>query len=119
MLWFVRKTTARLGCIEQNVTTEVNIRSLPMAQDKKCTTDHDEIKHWVEEHDGRPALLKEETSSVTPIKIIFPEYDINDHVEEVTWTEWFREFEEEDLAFEYKEDVEEGEEVGAFKLIHR
>lgn len=83
----------------------------------KVTTDHEEIRHWVEEHEGRPAT---ETGSVGKnegrvVKIFFPDQYTSNPVEEITWDEFFEKFEQEDLAFMYKED----EDSRFFRIVER
>lgn len=83
----------------------------------KVTTDHDEIRHWVEEHDGRPAAIADAKPESTKgaVKIFFPDQHLQDPLEEISWDEFFDHFEEEDLAFMYKDD----EDSRFFRLIER
>jgi hypothetical protein len=60
------------------------------------TTNHDEIRRWVEKRDGRPAVVR--TSGKGGIlRIDFGEPE--DSLEPVEWDEFFRIFDENKLAF--------------------
>jgi hypothetical protein len=72
------------------------------------TTDHDEIRRWVESHGGKPAAVTETGSGDDPgiLRINFddPGGDDDDRLEEISWAEWFKAFDENDLAFLYSDD---------------
>ena len=75
----------------------------------KTTTDHDEIRRWVESRGGRPAAVRETGGGDDPgiLRIDFtdePGGDDDDRLEEISWDEFFRAFEENDLAFLYQEE---------------
>ncbi len=88
----------------------------------KTTTDHDEIRHWVEEHGGTPASVKgtEAGGDVAGVlRIDFPGGADESELAHLSWEEWFAKFEEESLAFLYQERKASGEESTFFKLVHR
>ena len=72
----------------------------------KTTTDHDEIRRWVEERGGRPSHVTETGSSGDPgvLRIDFGDQD--EGLEEISWDDWFRAFEENELAFLYQDEGE-------------
>ncbi len=78
--------------------------------ESKTTTDHNEIRRWVEERGGRPAHVAETGSSGDPgvLRIDFdePGGDDDDRLEEISWDEWFKAFDENKLAFLYQSDGE-------------
>jgi hypothetical protein len=92
-----------------------------MASDTRTTTDHEEIRRWVEEHEGTPASVKGTESGGEPgvLRIDFPGGSGEDQLEHITWDEWFRKFDESDLAFLYQEQKASGEDSTFFKLIKR
>ena len=92
-----------------------------MGSDSKTTTDHDEIRRWVEEHDGRPAAVKGTGSKDDPgvLRIDFPGGTGEDQLEHIGWDEWFEKFEESKLAFLYQEQKASGEDSTFFKLVNR
>ena len=87
----------------------------------KTTTDHDEIRRWVEERGGRPARVKDTGSSGDPgiLRIDFPGRGEDEGLEEISWDEWFDAFEENNLAFVYQDTTAEGETSRFYKLVSR
>ena len=87
----------------------------------KTTTDHDEIRRWVEEHGGKPATVKgtEGDGDVGVLRIDFPGGTGEDQLEHISWDEWFDKFEQENLAFVYQERKSSGEDSTFFKLVRR
>ena len=92
-----------------------------MAGESKTTTDHDEIRRWVEERGGRPARVKGTGSDDDPglLRIDYPGRGDDDSLEEISWEEFFQAFEENDLAFLYQEETKAGEESRFSKLVSR
>ena len=92
-----------------------------MASETKTTTDHDEIRRWVEEHDGRPASVRgtERGDEAGVLRIDFPGGAGTDELEHISWEEWFEKFEAENLAFLYQERKSSGEDSTFFKLLSR
>ena len=74
----------------------------------KTTTNHDEIRRWVEEQGGVPAHVSDTGSAGDPgiLRINFqdPGGDDDDRLEEISWEDWFRAFDENELAFLYEEE---------------
>lgn len=68
----------------------------------KTTTDHEEIKKWVEERDGRPSKVKTSNSGGI-LRIDFAEPD--DKLEQIEWDEFFEIFDKNNLAFLYQEET--------------
>lgn len=69
----------------------------------KSTTNHDEIRKWVEEHGGKPTRVAgtggKAGAGVLRINFDDPGGDDDDRLEEIGWDEWFKTFDESDLAF--------------------
>jgi hypothetical protein len=91
-----------------------------MASQSTTTTDHDEIRRWVEEHGGKPAAVRG-TGNGDPgvLRIDFPGGAGADELEQISWDEWFRKFDDNDLAFLYQEQKASGEDSTFFKLVSR
>jgi hypothetical protein len=89
--------------------------------DAKKTTNHDEIKRWVEERGGRPARVKDTGSNGDPgiLRIDYPGRGDDDALEEIPWDEWFEAFEENDLAFLFQEETKDRSESRFSKLVGR
>jgi hypothetical protein len=85
----------------------------------KKTTDHEEIRTWVERHGGHPATVKgteKKGEHAGLLRIDFPGYSGEGKLEEISWDEFFEKFEDEKLAFL----VDESNEKSRFsKLVSR
>ena len=92
-----------------------------MASQSRTTTDHDEIRSWVEEHDGSPASVRgtEDGDSAGVLRIDFPGGAGEDQLEHISWEQWFEKFEQENLAFLYQEQKASAEDSTFFKLVSR
>jgi hypothetical protein len=92
-----------------------------MASKSKTTTDHDEIRRWVEDHGGRPVQVRDTGSGDEPgvLRIDFPGGAGEDRLEPIEWDDWFEKFDESDLAFLYQEEKASGEDSTFFKLVRR
>ena len=92
-----------------------------MSSETKTTTDHDEIRRWVEEHDGRPARVRGTGSGEGDgvLRIDFPGGAGEDQLEHIDWDEWFEIFDRNNLAFLYQERKASGEDSTFFKLVRR
>ena len=87
----------------------------------KTTTNHDEIRRWVEERGGRPAHVKQAARNghVGILRIDFPARGAEDTLEVITWEQFFDKFDEEKLALLYQEVTASGETSYFNKLIGR
>ncbi|MEA2362932.1 MAG: hypothetical protein QOD71_2077 [Thermoleophilaceae bacterium] len=86
----------------------------------RTTTDHDEIRRWVEEHGGKPAIVRgTEDGDGAVLRIDFPGGAGEESLEQVSWDEWFRIFDERGLAFLYQEQKADGDDSTFFKLVRR
>ncbi|GAB3670249.1 hypothetical protein [Halopiger thermotolerans] len=74
--------------------------------DSQATTDHETIREWAEEHGGQPARVEGtgggDDGDGGLLRIDFGDEDEN--LEEISWDEFFEEFEDSDLALVYEED---------------
>ncbi|RLV55521.1 hypothetical protein D9V41_10540 [Aeromicrobium phragmitis] len=88
---------------------------------QSTTTDHDEIRRWVEAHDGTPASVRSTESGDDPgvLRIDFPGGAGEDDLEHISWGQWFDKFEENNLAFLYQEQKSDGSDSTFFKLVSR
>ncbi|HKO97802.1 MAG TPA: hypothetical protein VJU86_12465 [Pyrinomonadaceae bacterium] len=91
------------------------------ATDSKVTTNHDEIKNWLEARGGHPARVKGtgDDDSAGVLRIDYPGFSGEGTLEKITWEEFFETFEESKLAFLYQEQTKDGEESRFSKLINR
>ena len=93
-----------------------------MAQ-AKITTDHDEIRKWAEARGGRPAAVRSTYSKEDPgiIRIEFPDAPNarDENLVEISWDEFFKKFDEANLALVYEEKTASGESSYFYKIIGR
>lgn len=71
----------------------------------KTTTDHDEIRKWVEKNGGCPARVKATGRGKGDpgiLRIDYPGFSGQDTLAKMDWDEWFDAFEKNDLAFVYQ-----------------
>ena len=87
----------------------------------QVTTDHQEIQRWVSERGGYPARVKgtNEKGGTGVLRIDYPGYSGEDELEPISWTEFFKGFDQNKLAFLYQEETKSGEESRFSKLIDR
>jgi hypothetical protein len=85
------------------------------------TTNHEEIRRWVEERGGHPARVKGTGKQADPglLRIDFPGYSGEQSLEPISWDEFFEKFDEKKLAFLHQDETKEGEKSNFFKLISR
>ena len=74
----------------------------------ETTTDHETIRKWAESKGGKPAAVKRthKGDDVGIIRIMFPDAPHSEHdaLTEISWDEFFREFEARKLALLYDPD---------------
>jgi hypothetical protein len=87
--------------------------------ESKTTTNHDEIRRWAEARGGHPAAVRDTGDGGDPgiLRIDFGEPE--ESLEEISWDEFFRKFDENNLAFLYQEQTEGGGESRFNKFVSR
>ncbi|MEJ1161883.1 hypothetical protein [Prosthecomicrobium sp. N25] len=74
----------------------------------EVTTDHDQIRKWAEKHGGKPAAVDRthKGGDVGIIRIMFPDAPNSEHghLVEISWDEFFEEFEDRQLALLHEPD---------------
>lgn len=93
---------------------------LPEAE-AKTTTDLEVIKAWTEKRGGKPATVKGTAPEheAGMLRIEFPGRGADENLESISWEDWYRKFEEKELAFLYQEETKDGKESRFFKLVSR
>jgi anaerobic selenocysteine-containing dehydrogenase len=90
------------------------------SHESNTTTNHDEIKKWVEERGGKPAIVKgTEKGDSALLRIDYPGYSGEDTLEAIEWDEFFEIFDENKLAFLYQEKTQDGGESRFSKFVSR
>ena len=88
----------------------------------KITTDHDEIRTWVEERGGAPAHVRHTGDGASRrgvLRIDFPGVDAEESLELLDWEEWFQAFDARRLAFLHEDEAEQGDESRFNKIVSR
>lgn len=91
-------------------------------QESKITTDHKTIREWIEARGGIPARMIESetpTEKEGVLEIKFSEMPENKKVVQVSWSEFFKLFNQSHLAFLFEEFTPDGEKSHFFKFIWR
>jgi len=85
----------------------------------QVTTDHEEIKRWVEERGGHPACVKGtgDPDDVGLLRIDFPGGAGEDKLQPISWDEFFEKFDEKHLGFLHQDEKKSGEPSTFFKFI--
>jgi hypothetical protein len=85
------------------------------------TTDHEEIRRWVEARGGKPAVVEQtaRTSRAGILRIDFPGYRGAQSLKPLEWEDWFSRFDEAGLAFLYQDETSTGKESRFNKLVRR
>ncbi|MFZ2178323.1 MAG: hypothetical protein WAW17_30725 [Rhodococcus sp. (in: high G+C Gram-positive bacteria)] len=82
------------------------------------TTDHDEIRRWIQAHHGTPARIAHPATTTHFLRIDFHDVDIP-VVEHISLQEWFSVFDEQRLAFCYPDPHIRGGTSAWFELVQR
>ena len=71
----------------------------------KSTTDHEEIREWVESRGGHPACVRGtgKKGDTGLLRIDYPGYSGKETLQEISWDEFFEKFDENHLSFLYQD----------------
>jgi hypothetical protein len=85
----------------------------------KTTIDHKTIRQWAEQRGGRPAAVAatHEDDAGGLLRIDFGKKE--DALDEIGWDEFFKTFDERELAFLYQEETDAGGKSRFFKFVRR
>ena len=91
-----------------------------MTSESATTTDHKEIRRWVEARDGKPAAVRATESRDDPgiLRIRFRDASADD-LDEISWDEFFEKFEEAKLAFLHQDKTADGGTSRFHKFVKR
>lgn len=92
-----------------------------MSAESETTTNHEEIRQWVEACGGKPATVKRTGNTDEPgiLRIDFPGGSGEESLEDISWEKFFEKFEEKKLAFLYQENTKDHGQNYFCKLIKR
>jgi hypothetical protein len=93
------------------------------ASKERVLTDHEEILQWAEERDAKPARVRGTggNGDVGIIRLMFPDYSEShdESLEEISWDDWFKEFDRRNLALIVQEETATGKKSNFNKLVSR
>ena len=113
------RTPGRRGSMKRQGKTESRSRGRTQGS-ATPTTDHETIQAWAEERDGWPAMVDRRRSGDGGVlRIDFPGFTGTGTLRPISWDEWFRIFDERDLAFLYQDRTSDGKISRFFKLVER
>jgi hypothetical protein len=83
------------------------------------TTDHNAIRHWIEERKGHPSVVKgtEGRDGEGILRVDFREPD--ETLEKIDWDTFFKTFEDRKLAFLHQDRTADGKMSRFFKFVRR
>jgi hypothetical protein len=84
-------------------------------------TDHDEIRSWAEERGAKPACVRGTggRGDTGMIRLDFPGFSGEGKLQEISWDEWFRSFDENNLALIVQDRTAGGQKSNFNKLVSR
>jgi hypothetical protein len=87
----------------------------------QALTEHDDIQRWAESRRAKPACVKGtgDRNDVGMIRLDFPGYSGEDSLQEISWDEWFEQFDANGLALLVQEQTASGERSNFNKLVKR
>jgi hypothetical protein len=111
----VQKTAAR-GSRQNGAKNAKNAKKLA-----KTTTDHDEIRQWAEARGAKPACVRGtgKKRAGYMIRLDFPGFSGAESLQQITWDEFFEQFDKNKLALIYQERTAQGETSNFNKFVSR
>ena len=88
----------------------------------KTTTDHEEIQRWAEARNAHPSRVKgtgRKKGDVGMVRLDFPGFSGEGSLQEISWDEFFKAFDENNLAFLYQEKTAGGKRSNFNKFVSR
>lgn len=85
------------------------------------THNHQTIREWAEQRGGVPARVSgtEVNGDEGILRIHFPKFSKAEGLEEISWDDFFADFEKEELDFLYQDKKDNGEQSTFHKLVRR
>jgi hypothetical protein len=91
-------------------------------KESTTTTNHDEIRQWVESRGGKPASIagtEKGGEEAGLLRIDLPGGATNPPLEPISWEDFFQKFDAEKLAFLYQDETADGKESHFCKFVSR
>lgn len=92
-----------------------------MSSKWRALVNHEEIRRWARERGAEPSTVRrtEEDDNASIIRLDFPGLSVQGLLEEISWDEWFRDFDENDLALIVEDEIANGHSRNFYKLVAR
>jgi hypothetical protein len=87
----------------------------------RVLTDHDEIRSWAEERGASPACVRGtgDSDDVGILRLDFPGYTGQDKLQQISWDEWFPNFDDSGFVLLVQDETADGERSNFNKLVSR
>jgi hypothetical protein len=85
----------------------------------QITREHETIRRWAEEREGVPATVSstKRPGEIGILRIMFPKTGKDDNLQQISWEDFFRKFDENELQFLYQEKTNDGQLSRFFKFV--
>jgi hypothetical protein len=91
--------------------------------DSRTTTELSVIRKWAEERGGKPSRVvnteNDDEQGGGVLRIDFPGYSGQGTLEEISWEDWYKTFQDRNLEFLYQDRTADGKESRFFKLVRK
>jgi hypothetical protein len=104
------------------MATKTKSNSQKANNESQTTTDHDEIRKWIESRGGKPATVRGTASGDEEaglLRVDMPGGASSPPLDPVSWEEFFKKFDEERLAFLFQEETADGQQSHFCKFVKR
>jgi hypothetical protein len=85
-----------------------------------ATRSHDVIQHWADQRGGKPATVEGTEHGDRPgvLRIDFKDRDDDDksRIQDISWDDWFKSFDDRDLVFIFQDRKSDGSQSNFFRL---
>ncbi len=83
-----------------------------------ATRDHEVIRKWAEERGAVPAAASTVRQTARPrvLRFDFPGFGGGKRLQQISWEEWFKTFDERELVFLFQEHLKSGNQSNFFRL---
>ena len=83
-----------------------------------ATRNHEVIQKWAEDRGAVPATVQTARQSTRPrvLRFDFPGFGSAKRLQQISWEEWFKTFDERELVFLYQEQLKSGNQSNFFRL---
>jgi hypothetical protein len=87
----------------------------------RVLTEHHEIRGWAEQRGARPSTVRKTYSDDNKgiIRLDFPGYSGAESLKEISWDEWFEDFDSRNLALVVQDETADGNTSNFNKLVSR